>query len=98
MPLGRVCRRISQSTVGYRLQYCLKKAAIKKKGVSPHSLRYSCATHLLMNGVDIRYVQELLGHESLETTVVYTRQIVEGLKRVHKMYHPRENELYREDL
>ncbi|MBA7530016.1 Tyrosine recombinase XerC [subsurface metagenome] len=44
------------------------------------------------------YVQDLLGHESLETTVVYTREIVKGLKRAHRMYHPRENELYREDV
>ena len=51
-----------------------------------------------VKGADIRYVQELLGHESLETTVVYMRQIVQGLKKVHRMYHPRENELYRENL
>lgn len=49
------------------------------------------------NGADIRYVQELLGHESLETTSDYTRGVAEELKKTHRMYHPRENELYEEE-
>jgi integrase/recombinase XerD len=74
----------------------LKDAGLWRDNLSPHSLRHSCATHLLDNGADIRYVQELLGHESLETTVVYTKPTVAGLKKTHRMYHPRENELYEE--
>jgi integrase/recombinase XerD len=73
-----------------------KEAGIYRPGMSCHSLRHSCATHLLAHGADIRYVQELLGHESVETTVVYTREVVENLKRVYRRYHPRENRLYRE--
>ncbi len=86
--------KLAESTVRYRLTYWLTRAGIDRKEISPHSIRHSCATHLLENGADIRYVQELLGHESVETTVVYTRQIVENLRKVHRMFHPRENELF----
>ena len=96
--INRRGERIASSTVRYLLKRYLQEAGIRKLGVTPHSIRHSCATHLLMHGADIRYVQELLGHESLDTTVVYTRQVVDGLKRMHRMYHPRENELYREDV
>jgi integrase/recombinase XerD len=89
--------KLACSTVNYRLKYWLKHAGIEKEGVSPHSIRHSCATHLLEAGADIRYVQELLGHASIETTVVYTRTTVENLRKVHKMFHPRENELFPDD-
>jgi site-specific recombinase XerD len=89
--------KLAQSTVRYRLGYWLVRAGINRPEISPHSIRHSCATHLLENGADIRYVQELLGHESVETTVVYTRQIVDNLRKVHKMFHPRENELFPDD-
>jgi integrase/recombinase XerD len=86
--------RLAESTVRYRLHHWLARAGINRPEISPHSIRHSCATHLLEAGADIRYVQELLGHESIETTVVYTRQIVDNLRKIHRMYHPRENELY----
>jgi site-specific recombinase XerD len=89
--------RIGAPAIRYRLKHYLHAAGIEREGISPHSLRHSCATHLLEHGAEIRYVQELLGHESIETTSGYTRQVVAGLKRMHKQYHPRENELYPEE-
>jgi integrase/recombinase XerD len=55
---------------------------------SCHLLRHACATHMLENGADIRYIQELLGHESLSTTEVYTRVSIVKLKEVHEKTHP----------
>lgn len=69
--------------------YWALRAGIKKK-VTPHTWRHTCATELLKNAVDIRYIQELLGHASLKTTQIYTKVTIKDLKRVHAKYHPRE--------
>lgn len=64
----------------------------KKTGLkaNPHSIRHTCATHLLKGKADIRQIQELLGHASISTTQIYTKVEISDLKRVMKRCHPRE--------
>lgn len=83
--------RLSKGMAWELVKKYAKQAKIKKT-VSPHTFRHSCATSMLKNRADIRAVQELLGHESLESTQVYTHISIDDLKETHKRCHPREKE------
>jgi site-specific recombinase XerD len=81
-------RRLSVISLGYIFREYGKLSRLRKH-ITPHVLRHSCATHLLRNGADIRYIQELLGHASPETTQIYTRVVIDDLERVYRQTHPR---------
>ncbi len=79
--------RFSCGFLGNWVRRVLEKAGIDRPG-SCHLLRHSCATHMLEGGADIRFIQQLLGHRSLETTQVYTALTIQQLREVHSRCHP----------
>jgi integrase/recombinase XerC len=83
-------RRLSTRSVRRKMDKYLKIAGLNPS-ISPHTLRHSFATHMLNNGADLRTVQELLGHQSLSTTQIYTHLTTRKLKEVYDNAHPREN-------
>jgi len=83
-------RRLSTRSVRRKMDKYLKMAGLDP-AISPHTLRHSFATHMLNNGADLRSVQELLGHQSLSTTQIYTHLGTAKLKEVYENAHPREN-------
>lgn len=79
-------RRLTPRSIERIVKKYTKQAGITKK-VTPHTIRHSFATDLLMNGADIRSVQSMLGHSSITTTQIYTHLTNEHLKDIHKAFH-----------
>lgn len=71
-----------------------RHSGVYHKRLTVHSIRHSCARHLLARGAHLRFVQELLGHKSVQSTELYTTENDENLRRIYKQYHPRENSLH----
>jgi len=86
--LNRRGSRLSRVYIFMLIKQLAEAAAIKKS-ISPHTLRHSFATHLVEGGADLRAVQEMLGHESITTTEIYTHLDREYLKETIVSYHPR---------
>lgn len=93
---GATGGHLSYYTIATHFHRYLKETGLQGRNLTIHSIRHSVATHLLEAGADVRYVQELLGHEDIETTVKYTHLSLASGKKTYKMYHPLENALYRE--
>jgi integrase/recombinase XerD len=85
--LNRRGSRLTRVMIFLILKALVKKAAIKKN-ISPHTFRHSFATHLVEGGADLRAVQEMLGHESITTTEIYTHLDREYLRSTLQQYHP----------
>ena len=81
-------KKISDRSIRRIIAKYIKLASIQRK-VSPHTLRHSFATHLLQAGMDLRSIQELLGHAKLSTTQIYTHVNLGSLLTVYKKAHPR---------
>lgn len=85
--LNRNGRKLSRVMIFLIIRELTQQAGIKKN-VSPHTFRHSFATHLVEGGADLRAVQEMLGHESITTTEIYTHLDREFLRKTLENYHP----------
>jgi integrase/recombinase XerD len=88
--LNRWGTKMTPTAVLVVVKRCTVLAGIRKN-VTTHTFRHTCATHMLKNGAPIRHIQDLLGHESLVSTQIYTRVTINDLKEIHARYHPSES-------
>lgn len=85
--LNRYGRQLTRAMIFTIVKDLAKQADIHKT-ISPHTLRHSFATHLLQNGADLRIIQDLLGHEDITTTEIYTHIEIQDLREAILKYHP----------
>ena len=85
--LNRYGRQLTRAMIFTIIKTLAKQADIHKN-ISPHTLRHSFATHLLQNGADLRIIQQLLGHEDITTTEIYTHIEIQDLREAIQKYHP----------
>jgi integrase/recombinase XerD len=86
--VSRGGKKLSREMLWVLVKKYVRRMGLHAK-VSPHTLRHSFATHLLSGGADLRTVQELLGHSSIQTTQHYTHVDRERLRAIHRQFHPR---------
>ena len=86
--LNHYGRGLTRSMIFHIIKTLAAEAGIRKN-ISPHTLRHSFATHLLQNGADLRIIQQLLGHESITTTEIYTHIDVQDLRNAILKFHPK---------
>ncbi|MHA2181964.1 MAG: tyrosine-type recombinase/integrase [Promethearchaeota archaeon] len=89
---GQRKEKIAVNIINKMLKVYAKKANIKKE-VTSHTIRRSCATEMIKREANVMYVKELLGHSSLESLDKYCRLTAIDLKKAHRKYHPRENDM-----
>ncbi len=82
-------KKMDKGALGQMIKLHTRKALIEKK-ITPHCFRVTSATHMLKNGADVRYIQQMLGHKKIDTTMQYLKLEKSELKRVHTAAHPRE--------
>ena len=85
--LNRYGRQLTRAMIFTIIKTLAREAGIQKT-ISPHTLRHSFATHLLQNGADLRIIQQLLGHESISTTEIYTHVDIHDLREAVLKFHP----------
>ena len=86
--LSRTGKRLRREAIWELVKRYAVRAGVDAE-ISPHTLRHSFATHMLGGGADLRQIQELLGHASIQTTQIYTQVDSSRLKRIHQQFHPR---------
>lgn len=79
--------RISPAWLADKVKRYMRFAGIERTGAT-HLFRHACATHMLENGADVRFLQEMLGHSQLSTTEIYTHVAIEKLQQIHAATHP----------